>query len=313
MLILFSVYTRAYADQATVWFAPESHYPPVKGSDFVEAFDDPSAWASAAKKMNVLLISTQTFLAAPDDFIRKIVDFTKRNHLALGVAGEFQCGKIPGTSEMAQKVVQSVSKAGGSIDYIAMDEPLYHVHYSKTAEGCQLSVDETAQRVASVIRVFEAINPNVVIGDVEPFPIITDDADWRNTFKTWISGFKRETGRDISFLHLDFNWREKRLTKGNADVSDADAIKSLARNVAAFAQDRNLALGVIINGKATARTDEEWVEQALQNFNFILDSGIPVKDYIFASWHAHPQKIAPDTDPFTFSGLILKALSLAKR
>lgn len=303
--MLFPDYT--FSAGKAIWFAPESHYPPGPNSDFVEAFNHPESWANAARHINVLLISTQTFVAAPDDFIRKIIQFTKINKISLGVTAEFQCGKVPGTPQLAQLVAKKIATSGGDIQYIVMDEPLFWVHFTPRSSGCQLSLDETVAKTAAIVNAFLSQNPTAIVGDIEPFPALAMWPGWKQSFDYWNSKLEAQIMRKMAFLHLDFDWRTPQLTIGNDEQEDPSSIHALLVQLKQFADARDIPLGMIIDGKPTARSDKNWFSEAQYNSDIVASSGVSFQHIIYASWHQYPEKILPDSNPNTFSGFILRS------
>jgi hypothetical protein len=86
---------------------------------------------------------------------------------------------------------------------VLMDEPLFYGRYHDGHDACHSSIENVAERAAAIIREYQNAVPNVVIGDGEPFPAITDQPDWQAEYKAWMKAFSAATGQNIAFLQVD--------------------------------------------------------------------------------------------------------------
>jgi hypothetical protein len=96
-----------------------------------------------------------------------------------GVEGYFAPGQM---AALAAKL----KRAGGTLEYIAMDEPLWFGHYYNEKNACHSSIDNVVARVAANWREYQKVFPNVIIGDIEPFPSITAQPSWQSDYRTWM-------------------------------------------------------------------------------------------------------------------------------
>ena len=288
------------------WFAPESHFPPVPPGDFLRLFQDDAAWEHASRHIDVFELSTQFFVAAPDAIVEQVVRVLDKRHIALGLAAEFSCGAHGALPAYAHAAVDKIKKAGGTLGYIALDEPLWWVHFAPSAMGCHLALKETKERTASIVNVYTAAFPGVIIGEVEPFPILSDQVNWRNVYIDWLRGLEEQIHRPVTFLHIDFDWRSPGLTSGNPETADKEAIGALARKISNFAHDQSLSVGMIYNGKATAGSDMEWLSQAGEHMRILDSFGLRPDQAVFQSWHPFPKHSLPDDEPGTFTNFIIQ-------
>jgi hypothetical protein len=186
----------------------------------------------------------------------------------------------------ARKVAEKIRAAGGQIDMVAMDEPLYYGHYYNGRDACHSSIENVAERAAAIMREYQNAFPNAMIGDIEPFPAITNQPNWQAEYKAWMQAFSRATGQNIAFLHVDINWRQ----------DNANWRQSL-RQIASFAQASHLPLGIIYNANMTPSilSDQAWLNSALQNTTEIENKmGIVPAQAIFHSWDKFPRRSITD-------------------
>jgi hypothetical protein len=289
--------------QRYVWFSPESHYPPGKDADFLDLFKPEASWNDSAHHISAFKFSTQFYTKIPTDELKPVVSALRSRRIKLALEAEVGCGKYPGTPGLAEVVSRKIIDAGGSLEVIALDEPLFHVHLEKPSAGCQLSVDAAAERSASVLAVYKKYFPDVRVGVIEPFPALSLQQDWPEKLAAFVGSFQKATGVPIRFLHADIDWRHPELTTFDKNELKPDAASRLIREVSAVAARMKFSFGVIFNGKATAKSDVEWLQQARGNATLIENSGSP-SEVIFQSWHRHPNKTLPDDDPASFLNIV---------
>jgi len=290
--------------------------------DFTQLFNNDAAWnggektwSNAARHVQIISFSTQFLSAVSDTVLSKIVRYLKQEHMGIGLESlatnwfhEPPCGGgIEGYSDpgSANRIVSKLLKAGGSLDYIAMDEPLWFGHYYNGKNACKSSIQNLAERVAVIIKTYTAAFPNVIVGDIEPFPAVSSQAGWQADYATWVKAFNSATGTPLGFLRLDFNWGDPRLNKrGSQNIPDPAAIGNLARSAASVARANGLQVAMIYNGTGGPNTDAQWIQQARTHIDCVEASGIHPDQVIFQSWDKYPARSLPETDPDALTSLI---------
>jgi len=86
---------------------------------------------------------------------------------------------------------------------VTMDEPLFYGRYYDGHDACHSPIENVAERAAAIMREYRNAFPNIVIGDAEPFPAITDQHNWQADYKAWMKAFSVATGQNIAFLDVD--------------------------------------------------------------------------------------------------------------
>jgi hypothetical protein len=152
--------------------------------------------------------------------------------------------------------------------------------------------------------VYKNYFPSVRVGVIEPFPALSLQHDWVVKLAAFVELLQNATGVPVRFLHADINWRHSEVTTADRDHLKTGAVSRLIREVSAVADGMKLAFGVIVNGKATAKSDAEWLQQARDHTVLIENSGTPPAEVIFQSWHRYPNKNLPDSDPVSFLNMV---------
>jgi hypothetical protein len=108
----------------------------------------------------------------------------------------------------------------------------------------------------------------------------------------WLDAYQAAAGEPFGFLHLDMDW-------GRQDWVD------MAHDIQDRAQSRDVPLGMIYNGGA-APLREQWIQLAGERIKAYQTAGPAADHAIFQSWMVQPDHALPETDPTTFSGLVLR-------
>ena len=313
-LVSFRPNFPAGGERPLVFFGPRPDFLPFFNSE--PAWDEGlKEWISAAPHIQIIKFSTQYLAAVPDSILSNIVRDLHQKNIGLGLESlatnwfhETPCGGgIEGYSDpgSANRIVAKLLKAGGALDYIEMDEPLWFGHYYSGKNACKSSLENLAGRVAVIIKTYTAAFPNVVVGDTEPFPAVSSQPNWEMDFADWVREFRKATGVPLSFLHLDFNWGDPRLTMGAShNVPNPTAIEGLAKKVASTARSNGLQIGVIYNGTGGPNTDDQWMQQARTHIEIVEASGIHPEQILFESWDKWPARSLPEADQNALSSLI---------
>jgi hypothetical protein len=295
-----------------IWFAP---HPAVdlpgfiKGSaDYFDLFAAGSNWSSAADRVHVFKIYDQIGLArepTDEEFLRVIDGLGDKGiPLAMelgalpphpgfgpiGAAGE--CGEgIEGfAGVVAVQTVQRIADLGGSVALVAFDEPLAHGHFYEGENACSWSVERVAEEVAAFVAMLREVDPDIVVGDIEPAwagPEIGADE-----IAVWLDAYEEAAGEPLGFFHLDVDWARP----GWPEV---------AREIEDVVRSRNVPFGIIYNGGDDTGSDAEWVQLSAERAHtFEQEWGGRPDHVVLQSWHFHPQRVLPEDDLTTFTGLV---------
>jgi hypothetical protein len=283
------------------WFAPLPPMPERPGrlypgaEDFMALFSRDAPWQKAARHIQVFkLYAEWVYGSATDAQLKRVVTDLHQRGIALAVEGgplePGDCGNGIESFAAIQwpRIAARIKAAGGTLDYIDMDEPYYFGHLFSGPQACRWPASEVARKLDAFANRIHALFPNVTIGETEPLTDTVDPA----AYCAWIDTFRQVNGYNLPFLHLDVDWQRPDWVQ---------AIKSIE----ACGRRRATPVGIIYTGNPGDPSDAIWLANA----------GGRVKDYegevgtrpahvLFQSWHAHPYHLLPETANFTFTRFI---------
>jgi hypothetical protein len=200
------------------WFAPLPPMPERPGrqyigsDDFMDLFSPDAPWQNAARRIQVFKLYGEWVLTtATDEQLRQVVADLRRRGLALAVDGgplkPGECGAdVEGFAQPTwARIAARIKAAGGTIDYIDMDEPYFYGHFYDGKQSCHWSAAAVTHEIDRFIKELRKQFPNAVIGDAEP---LTGRAD-AGAYQAWIDAFKDVNGFALPFLHIDVDWHRR--------------------------------------------------------------------------------------------------------
>src|ERR1051325_3738377 len=140
----------ALAD-TSYWFAPlpplpkTVHRPFSGSSDFMDLFSQGAPWDFAAQHIQVFKFYGEwvSGVASDDQLIRAVSDLRRRGiALAVEVAPMAAGGCENGIESFQREwpvIARRIKAAGGTIDYIDLDEPYYYAAFSAAPQACHPS------------------------------------------------------------------------------------------------------------------------------------------------------------------------------
>ncbi len=291
------------AQPAQVWLGgvgPGGHLP--GAPDYVATFEPGAPWARAAAVTNVFKVSTNFLAHAPDEALVAVIQGLRQRHIALAMEGLMlqgrpACGRgVEGYTgpRAIERIVDRVRALGGTISYLAMDEPVFFGHTKLGPNTCNDSLDSLAAQIAPKIRLLRQIFPGIVIGDIEP---LTDEtAGSLETILMFARALERATGVSLSFVHADVGWHS------NYQPQLATWREGLHSNA--------MRLGVICHGDPNLNSDQVWASQAIQRYRIVAsDPATRPDDVIFQSWMVRPTYMLPDDRFGTMTSIVARAIA----
>lgn len=290
----------ANAPVPQIWFSFGGLGRPVPAPSWQTLFLRPDAsWPEFMNRVRVIGFLTQVLQRISDDDLAKVVARLKEKHVGFGIEMLAQAYTLPGVASPPHcgegvegylapnetaAIAAKLKRAGATVQYIAMDEPLWFGHYYNGKNACHSSIAEVVDRVAANLREYLKVFPDAVIADGEPFPSITDQPAWQKDYQEWLQLFRAKIGKPLSFTSVDINW-------GHANWPQS------LRGFARFARDAHMSVGIIYNAAppTSAMTNEQWLGNAEQNFSRIEKELSVVPDWaVFASWDRFPGRALSD-------------------
>ncbi len=295
---------KSLAATPRIWFAPLPPMPiregrPYLGStDFADLFADDAAWRKAAGRTHVFKLYGEWLAGtATNAQLRRLVTALERRGIAIAIEvaplTSMTCGRgiegFGGGAGDALALIRRIETAGGTVRFLAMDEPYFFGSLYTGADACRWSAQKVAQQVVAFSRAVQRSRPKVVIGDIEPLPFGVTATDYEG----WMAAYRSAAGTPLPFFHLDLDW-------GRPDWL------AVARRLQGYAGANGVRYGMIYNGHHDDSSDAEYIGHARDHFvEFETGGGRTPGDAIFQSWHDHPDRVLPETDPTTFTGLLV--------
>jgi hypothetical protein len=261
-------------------------------TDYYDLFEPNAEWPIAAGHVDVFMVyATWVNHYATNDELRRVVEGVAARGFALGLeigglrgAG---CGDNVEGFDASLDPIRRIRAAGGTVRLVSFDEVYAFGHIYDGPNACRWPVERVASNVAEFVRELRTVEPDVLVGDVEPM--------WGNVSATalgaWMDAYRAASGDPFDFFHVDADW-------GLADWPE----RALAATNEA--QARGIPVGLIYNG-GEATSDQAWNDAArerIETYEGLLDG--PPGQVIFQSWTDHPDRVLPESDPTTFSGLV---------
>ena len=283
-----------------IWFGPLDPAPPnadrpFNGREFFDLFNEAAAWANAAERTQVFkLYGGWVAWAATLAELKQVVDYTNRHGMALA----FEAGPLTPTDECtgeiegfagpreAIQIVQKIKAAGGQIAFVDLEHPYDAATFADAPESCKMTPEEIAQNVSRFINVVRDVFPDAKFGAVE-----TAQHDVTHVTR-WVEAYRAVMGEDLAYFHLDLdfgrpNWAQKAL------------------EIETYLHSQGIEFGLFYLGNWQDASDEEWLRRAEDRFvEYEVEYGGRPDHAVFQSWHPHPERLLPETDPGAFTYLI---------
>ncbi len=292
----------APSGKAKIWFAPLPPDRPgtdasfVGSEDFMALFSGRAPWKRAAGRVSVFkLYGGWVARGATDGWLRRAVADLRRRGIALAVEeGPLRptedCGLfIEGfAGDEGVDVAQRLKDAGGTLRFLAYDEPFYYASIYDGPQACHWSAERIATEVAAYNTEIRGVFPQLRFGDTEP---LTSAADVPR-FEEWIDTYRRVTGEALAFFHVDVGYY----------LPDWPA---LVAELERFARSRGVPFGVIYMGDPSDLTDAAWLVRAQERFERYETEGGGRPDHaVLQSWHDRPDRVLPESKPAAFTSLV---------
>jgi hypothetical protein len=285
------------------WFAPLPPLAIVEGrnftgsDDFMNLFEPDAPWQTASENIQVFkLYGEWVAYKATAAQLRQVVQDLQRRGLALAVeAGPLNasasCGEgiegFAGTEE-GLKIAQRIQSAGGTLTFVALDEPYFYAHFYDGPNACHWETEKIAEEVGKYIQMIKQVFPEVRIGDTEP---LAGGAN-AQAYMDWLDVFRQVNGYDLAFLHMDMDWSRP---------SWADEFVMIQNH----GKQISVPVGIIYTGNTFDKTDEDWLSAAGERVKKLEIEKQGNPDHIlFQSWNDKPDHVLPETIDFTFTDFV---------
>lgn len=271
-------------------------------ADYMDLFKPDAPWPNAAAGLKVFQISTQLALRGTDEQLKTVIESLKARHIGLSIelgvlTHSDRCG---GSTEgyaaplAVEAVAKRISKLGGTLDYISMDEPVTwgHAKVGRNAKGiafCNDQVSDLADQVAPKIAILQRYFPNIQIGEVDG--VNSRHPMLARAILEYTDHLEKKLHLKVAFVHADIAW-------------DSDW-RPQFRELVSGLRARGIRVGVICDGDTNSTTDEAWTTVALQRCTDVArDPKMRPDDYVVQTWLPRPTKMLPETTSGTLTNLL---------
>jgi hypothetical protein len=259
-------------------------------------FDPSAPWQQAAQHLQVFQLYGEWVGNHPGDAqLKTAVQDLGRRGLALameaGVLDPEGCGEgIEGFPSMSSALdtMRSVQAAGGTLDIITLDEPYYYAHFYDGPNACKWSPETIAAKIDQFIKAARTIFPNVLVGESEPL----SGPAGAQAYQDWLDMFYQVNGYHLAFIHMDIDWSRP---------TWPDEYRLIQQH----GQQIGVPVGIIYTGDSFAKTDQAYLESAGERVKKLeIQAGVQPDHVVFQSWDDKPDRVLPESDPFSYTGFI---------
>ena len=283
------------AEKPTVWMGPSGQD---DGRHFRELFAHPEQWQDTRARVDVFFcadLHTKKYFTDAElrGWFAQLKQWKLKFALEVGAIKPWgQTGAKAFATD--RPIWERLQQLGGSIYAIAMDEPLCCCRFHITKSD-DYAVQETANFIALVRKNF----PDMLVGDVEPYPSIpiADHFKWIEALQKRLA----EKGvRGLDFYRLDVNW----INFSMQHIGSWQDVKKLEQ----FCHQHKLPFSLIYWAadypsiqRVALSDDSTWYTSIMkQGYDYALVGGVP-DQYVVESWINAPSNCLPETAEFTFT------------
>ena len=269
--------------------------------DYMELFDRGSPWQVAAKHVAVFMVSTQFVDHATDAQLLDVIEGLRARHISLGMAGLMlvpsrRCGsgvESYGRRGVMDLVASRISHLGGTLDYVAFDEPVWFGHVLQAPRTCQDTLQALAMQMVEPVQALKRVFPKLSFVDTEPLNNHTE-LSLLSDILEFARLFRQATSYTIDAVHADVIWR--------------DTWQHQYRTWYRALRQNGLRVGVICRGSQPDPTDEAWTAEAIETIGTITSGDEPRPDVIrIQTWGFRPTHMLPDNDPASLTSVVRRA------
>ena len=259
-------------------------------------------WEKVAHAVSVIQLPPPNVANARESDLKQALDDINRRHIALALEASLllrtdQCKSNteaysdPGATEF---LLNKIKRNGGDLKYIIMDEPYYYGHRYSGPTACHEQPEALAKRIAEMTMVARRVFPGLKVGTVE---VVDQSRPWVDDLLAWADTYKRTTGEPLAFFHADVSWSEPAMRN----------LKPLEEGM----RERHIPFGVIYNADAESSfgSDATFVDSTRRHIGEVGPVfGVHPDHAIFQTWVKLPTRMLPETQPGTFTNLVLQYL-----
>jgi len=283
----------------TVWMGPPSYD---NGRLFRELFEKPDAWKETRAQVDVLIYADHCLHKQfTDDELRSWLPQIR----GWGLKFELEVGAVKPWGVTGEKTFgierpmwDRFLRLGGTIDAIALDEPLCCCR-EQIHKPDEYALAETAAFIALVRKHY----PEIAVGEMGTYPSIALEDHYR-----WIESLQKRLAemnvRGLDFYRLDVNWAVFTAYNRGSWLE----VKKLEQ----FCRQRKLPFGLFywasdllpMRSRGLADDSTWYVSIMRQGYDYALVGGSP-DQYVVQSWIDAPAHGVPESEQWSFTRSVL--------
>jgi hypothetical protein len=293
-----------------LWFSPGDDVNTQKNGvahpDYMQLFN-PNTWPVGASHVNVMMIRDIWFLRMPEDSVHKALAFLKQHNIAISspmglIANDsLNCGigvEGFGSERGITFNPREMRKKNIPLDYVVIDEPLFHGHDYNEKNACNLPVKQIADAVARNVKMIRSYYPRVQFVLVEPPQALAGGA---NELAEFLDKYRADLNEYPVSVRFDIAWEQVDKRHSDWRLTIPSFIQML--------KARGIGYGIIFNaGHPTGHSlsgDNAWVASAKSNVAAWMNATHHVPNQvIIQTWTPNPVRNVPESDPDTMTGYL---------
>jgi hypothetical protein len=265
----------------------------IGSTDFMQLFRPDSLWSESARRVSVFKLYPYFVGRSSDEDLSTVIRELQRRGMALALEARVlqDSGHCRGDGGInTVRLLNRIKSHGGTVTYLAMDEPMKHWFYS--LNNCHVPFEQITDNISAQLARFRSIFPSLKVGLIEPVGAFVQDPEVAAHILEFVDSYRRETGEALAFFHADVIWKSDWLP----------VVGALAQGL----KERGIPFGMIYNGTDTAPSDQAWAAEAVSHYTRFEESyGKLLSTPVFQSWVDHPRLALPESDPETLTGIVL--------
>ena len=293
---------------AAIWFHPQPAFigPQANGlPDFLPLFQPDAPWPRAMAKTRVIGLYAGWISAVSPQVLRQVVNFINAHDMTIEIEApslqaQSTCGSgVEGYVPYGQSLttftisyLQRLKAFGAQRIVVKVDEPFYFGVVVNDPHSCHFSVQQTAQYVGHYAQLVKSVYPDAEIGDVEPIIDSAYPPGVVAALAEWHQAYRAATGEPFPFFFADIEF-------------GSQTWPYLVLQLEQQTHQLGMKFGIIYIGGSADLTDAEWAAKTIARFYVYQGDSGGQPDYVlFQSWEPHPQYFLPETNPFSFTGVL---------
>jgi hypothetical protein len=236
------------------------------------------------------------------------------------------------TFRIESEKLQPLKEAGIELDYINLDGPIRRALNDPLNKGIDPlpSLEMAADELIDYMRLMRKEFPEAEFFLLSNFP----NWGWkdgpsytriRGEYQGWgdyqtvletVTRKTREAGIPIRGVTIDFPYDYAMAEVRHKNLPDPSQVDwfSRIRELEIYAKSLGLEVNIIFNSQHGGQTSNEaFCEETIIFVNTYRKFGGKPKRYIIETWYKHPNKVAPETEPYTMTWLAKEAIQNVKR